>query len=107
MDASRWIVMGALALLAGCQSGPGRVRELVAAGAVRVEESPTPGRRSYDYAVTIRNAPGLGYDPASRAEREALAGRASGPTCAAPLVLREDLVGPGRDYVLRVRCRPA
>lgn len=101
---------GALALLLllpACQSGGDRVRQLVGAGALRVEEAPAPGR-GYDYAVTIRDEPGLGYDPSSRAEREALAGRAAGPTCAAPLVVSEDRSGgAARAYVLRIRCRPA
>ena len=98
---------GALALLIllpACQSGGDRVGQLVASGAVRVVEAPSPGR-GYDYAVTIRDGPGLGTDPASRPEREALAGRAAGRTCAAPLVVREDRATGA--YVLQVRCRPA
>jgi hypothetical protein len=95
-----------LLLLGACQSARDPVRPLLASGALRVEEAPTPGR-GYDYAVTLRDEPGLGYDPANRAEREALAGRAAGRTCAAPLVVREDRVVAARAYVLRVRCRPA
>lgn len=101
-------------LLVSCQTEQGRVRQLVSSGAVRVEEASSPGH-GYDYAVTISSAPGLGYDPSSRVEREALAGQAAGPTCAAPLIVREDMIAAGpvasgktaSSYVLRVRCRPA
>jgi hypothetical protein len=106
--------IAALALLpAGCQSGGGTIPRLVGAGALRVEEV-APGR-GYDYAVTIRDAPGFGYDPGDRAAREALAAQAAGRTCAAPLIVGETQLATGsaalgtatRSYVVRVRCRPA
>lgn len=97
-----------LILLPACQSGGDRARQLLATGAVRVEEAPAPGR-GYDYAVTIRDeaglGDGLGDGLSGRAEREALAGRAAGPTCAAPLVVREARVA--RAHTVWVRCRPA
>jgi hypothetical protein len=106
------LVVGAMALLAGCAGTQSQMRLLESSNALRVEPTSGPG---YDYTVVVKNVKDIGYNPDIKADRESVALRAIRTQCPAGVIVKEEVVetgtyllgNPSRDYFMRIRCRPA
>lgn len=97
--------------LAGCHTGQARVMSLESQGGLRLDTTPGTG---YDLTVEIRNLWDFSADGANPADRRAVTLEAVAGRCAAPAIVREDVIttgeslrGPLRTFLVRVRCARA
>jgi hypothetical protein len=96
---------------AGCVESRAYRNMLASGGALSVDPTPGPG---YDHTVAIKNAKDIGFDPNVKTERDAMALQVIAQQCPGAQVVKEDVVdmgqnvlGPSRNYYIRIRCRPA